>query len=76
MIKTIKRVGNSKGIILDAAILDLAHLKEGDQLDLVVHDSGSITLTPIRPVVEPDEAAETARTLIKKNSELFRRLSQ
>lgn len=76
MIKTIKRVGNSKGIILDAAILDLARLKEGDQLDLVVHDSGSITLTPLRPVVEPDEAAATARDVIKKNSELFRRLSQ
>lgn len=76
MIKTIKRIGNSKGIILDAAILDLARIKEGDQLDLVVHDSGSITLTPIRPVVEPDEAGEHARNLIKNNSELFRRLSQ
>ncbi len=44
MVKTIKRIGNSRGIILDAALLDLARLQEGDQLDLVVHDSGAINL--------------------------------
>ncbi len=76
MVKTIKRIGNSRGIILDAALLDLARLQEGDQLDLVVHDSGAITLTPIRPVVTPDEGGESARALISKNSKLFRRLSK
>ena len=70
MIKTIKKIGNSRGIILDAALLDLARLQEGDQLDLVVHDSGAITLTPIRPVVTPGEGGEKARELISKNSEL------
>jgi hypothetical protein len=65
MIKTIKRIGNSRGIILDAALLDLARLQEG-----------AITLTPIRPVVTPDEGGERARELIGKNSELFRRLSK
>jgi hypothetical protein len=40
-----------------------------------VHEGGSIVLTPVRPVIKPDQAASTARRLIKKNAELFRRLA-
>jgi|FrelakmetLWP11LW_1041352.scaffolds.fasta_scaffold426262_2 antitoxin component of MazEF toxin-antitoxin module len=76
MIKTIKKIGNSRGIILDSALLDLARLREGDQLDLVVHESGAITLTPIRPMITPEEGSEKARALIGRNNELFRRLSK
>lgn len=75
MIKTITKVGNSHGLILDAALMDMAHLKAGDQVNLTIHEGGSIVLTPVRPLIEPDKAAATARRLIKKNSELFRRLS-
>ena len=32
MIKTISKVGNSQGIIFDAALMDLARIKVGDQL--------------------------------------------
>jgi hypothetical protein len=42
---------------------------------ITVHEGGSIILTPVRPVIEPAKAAATAKRLIKKNSELFRRLS-
>ena len=49
MVKTITKVGNSQGLIFDAALLDLAHLKAGDQVNVEVHDGGTITLTPLRP---------------------------
>ncbi len=49
MIKTITKVGNSQGVIFDAALMDLAHLKAGDELNVEVHEGGTITLTPIRP---------------------------
>lgn len=75
MIKTIARIGNSQGITLDAAIMDLARLKVGDQVNLTVHESGAIHLTPIRPVVTPVEAAASAKAIIAENKELFRRLS-
>lgn len=75
MVKTISKVGNSQGIIFDAALMDLARLKVGDQLNVTVHEGGTITLTPIRPAIEPEEAAAAARRLISSNSELFRRLS-
>jgi antitoxin component of MazEF toxin-antitoxin module len=75
MVKTITKVGNSNGIILDAALMALAHLKAGDQLNVEIHDGGAITFTPLRGSIEADPAGTTAKRLIDKNSELFRRLS-
>lgn len=76
MIKTITKIGNSKGIILDAALLELAHLKEGDQLSVTVHDSGAITFTPTRAVIDAETAAGRAREIVSRNDELFHRLSK
>ena len=75
MTKTITRIGNSQGIIFDAALMDLARLKVGDQVTVSLHEGGSIVLTPVRPVIGPETAAATAKRLIDKNAELFRRLS-
>jgi antitoxin component of MazEF toxin-antitoxin module len=75
MTKTISKVGNSQGIIFDSALMDLARVKVGDQLTVTVHEGGSIILTPIRPTIGPRQAATAAKTLIKKNSALFKRLS-
>jgi antitoxin component of MazEF toxin-antitoxin module len=75
MTKTITKVGNSQGIMFDAAIMEMARLKVGDQVNVELHEGGTITLTPIRPSIEPKKAAATARRLIRKNSALFKRLS-
>ena len=75
MTKTISKVGNSQGLIFDAALMDLAHLKVGDQVNVTVHEGGAIVLTPLRPAIEPKRAAATARRLIRKNRELFQRLA-
>ena len=75
MTKTISKVGNSQGIIFDAALMDLARVKVGDQVTVTVHEGGSIILTPVRPAIPPKTAASTAKRLIKKNSTLFKRLS-
>lgn len=75
MTKTISKVGNSQGIIFDAALMDLAHVKVGDQLTVTVHEGGSIVLTPVRPTITAKVAATATKRLIKKNSALFKRLS-
>ena len=75
MTKTITRIGNSQGIIFDAALMDLAHLKVGDRVTVSLHEGGSIVLTPVRPVIGPERAGVTAKRLIGKNAGLFRRLS-
>lgn len=76
MIKTITKIGNSQGLIFDSALLQLARLKVGDEVNVEVHAGGTITIAPMTPtVIEPEVAGETAKRLIEKNSELFRRLS-
>jgi antitoxin component of MazEF toxin-antitoxin module len=75
MTKTITKIGNSQGLMFDSALMDLARIKVGDQVSISLHEGGSIVLTPVRPVITPDKAAATAKRLIKKNTELFRRLS-
>jgi antitoxin component of MazEF toxin-antitoxin module len=75
MTKTITKIGNSRGIMFDTALMDLARLKVGDQVTITVHEGGSIVLTPVRPVINPEKAAATAKRLIRKNTRLFRRLA-
>ena len=75
MTKTITKIGNSQGLMFDSALMDLAHLKVGDQVSVSVHEGGAIVLTPVRPVITPAKAAATAKRLIKKNADLFRRLA-
>jgi antitoxin component of MazEF toxin-antitoxin module len=75
MVKTITKIGNSQGIIFDAALLDLARLKTGDQVNVSVHDGGTVTLTPLRRVITAEDASLSARKLIRKNSAVFRRLA-
>lgn len=49
MTKTISKIGNSQGIIFDAALMDLARMKVGDQVNVtVMPDSGTIVLEPLR----------------------------
>ncbi len=76
MIKTITKIGNSQGIIFDSALLQLARLKVGDEVNVEIHADGTITITAMESAtIEADIASESARRLIQQNSELFRRLS-
>lgn len=76
MIKTITKIGNSQGIIFDSALLQLARLKVGDEMNVEIHAGGTITITAMESAtIEADIASESARRLIQQNSELFRRLS-
>ncbi|HEY4375163.1 MAG TPA: hypothetical protein VGN52_24790 [Burkholderiales bacterium] len=75
MVKTISKIGNSQGLIFDTALLELSGLKAGDQVNITVHDGGTLTIVPLRPDIHADEAGATARDLIKRNTKLFKRLS-
>ena len=75
MIKTIAKIGNSQGLIFDAALRDLTGLRPGDQVNVTVHEGGAIVLTPMRPTVSAEEAAEAAKRLIRENAEVFKRLA-
>lgn len=75
MIKTISKIGNSHGIILDAALLELTHLKAGDEVNLEIHDGGAITLTPIRPHISRDEVSQLIRKTMQDYAQTMQKLA-
>ena len=75
MIKTITKVGNSQGIIFDAALLELAHLKAGDTLNVEVHDGGTLTLTPIRPRPSRQEVSRVIQATMKDYARTMKKLA-
>jgi antitoxin component of MazEF toxin-antitoxin module len=75
MIKTITKIGNSQGIILEAALMDLAHLKAGDKLNLEIHEGGTITLTPIRPRPSKEEISKTIKGTMKDYARTMKKLA-
>jgi antitoxin component of MazEF toxin-antitoxin module len=75
MLKTIGKVGNSHGLILDATLRELTGLKAGDRVNVTVHEGGAIVITPMGATLGKDEAAAIARRLIRRNSALFKRLA-
>ena len=75
MIKTIAKVGNSHGLILDAALLELARLKAGDELNVEVHEGGTITLTPLRPRPDPATVSAAVQSTLGDYARTMRRLA-
>ena len=75
MIKTITKVGNSQGIIFDAALLELAHLKSGDEVNVEVHEGGTITLTPLRPRPSPDQVSKVIKSTMKDYARTMKKLA-
>lgn len=75
MIKTITKIGNSRGIIFDAALLELANLKEGDKVNVTVHDGGTITLVPDVVTADDKTFRKTLDNVLKSHSETLTKLS-
>lgn len=75
MIKALTKIGNSQGMIFDAALLELAHLKVGDELNVEVHNGGTITLTPIRPRPSRTEISNAVQATLKDYARTMKRLA-
>ncbi len=75
MTKTISKVGNSQGLIFDAALMELAHLKVGDQVNVEVHQGGTITITPVRPTPSGEEVSRVIRKTMKDYRRTMKRLA-
>ena len=76
MTKTISKIGNSQGIIFDAALMDLARLKIGDQLDVtIINDSGPIMLMPIRKGPAKKEVKGAIKKVMKDYRRTLRKLA-
>ena len=75
MVKTISKVGNSHGIVFDAALMDLAHLKAGDEVNVEVHEGGTITVTPLRPRPSSAEISKVIKSTMKDYGRTMKKLA-
>jgi antitoxin component of MazEF toxin-antitoxin module len=75
MVKTVTKVGNSQGIIFDNAIMEMAHLKVGDSVNLEIHAGGTITLTPLHQTPSRDEVSAIIKKTLKDYARTMKRLA-
>ena len=75
MLKTISKVGNSQGIIFDTALMELAHLRTGDEVNVEVHEGGTITITPLRKEPSREEISRAIKGTMKDYTRTMRRLA-
>ncbi|MGH8100295.1 MAG: AbrB/MazE/SpoVT family DNA-binding domain-containing protein [Chthoniobacterales bacterium] len=76
MTKTITKVGNSQGIIFDAALMDLARVRVGDQVNItVMPDSGAIVLMPLRSGPSKQEISSAIKKTAKDYRKTLRKLA-
>ena len=75
MIKTITKVGNSHGLIFDSTLRELTGLKPGDQVNVTVHEGGTILLTPIRKAPSAEEVGAVVKRTVKDYRKTLRKLA-
>ncbi len=75
MIKRISKIGNSQGLMFDTALMDLAHLKAGDQVNVEVHEGGTITLTPLHPRPSKAEVSRVIKATMKGYARTMKKLA-
>ncbi len=75
MLKTISKIGNSQGIIFDSALMELAHMRTGDEVNVEVHSGGTITITPLRKEPSQQEVSATIKRTMKDYERTLRRLA-
>jgi antitoxin component of MazEF toxin-antitoxin module len=75
MIKTISKVGNSQGLIFDSALCELTGLKAGDQVNVTVHEGGSIVLTPMRRSAPPEVVTAAIKRTVKDYRKTLKKLA-
>ena len=75
MVKTISKVGNSHGIVFDSALMELAHLRPGDEVNVEVHSGGTITLTPLRPRPSRAEVSKVIKSSMRDYARTMKKLA-
>jgi len=61
--------------MFDAALMDMAHLNVGDQLNVEVHEGGTITLTPLHPKRSREEVSEVIKATMKDYARTMKKLA-
>jgi antitoxin component of MazEF toxin-antitoxin module len=75
MTKTVSKIGNSQGIVFDAALMEMARLQVGDQVNVELHQGGTITITPINPRPSREEVSRVIKSTMKDYARTLKKLA-
>ena len=75
MHKKITKIGKRHALVLDAALMEQARLKTGDDVNVEVHEGGTITITPLRPRPSVGEVAAAIKGVMRDYARTMRRLA-
>ena len=75
MTKTISKIGNSQGIVFDAAIMEMSRLQVGDLVNVELHQGGTITITPINPRPSREEVSRVIKSTMKDYARTMKKLA-
>ena len=75
MIKTIKKIGNSHGIILDKAYLDILGVKEGSNVNVTTSGS-SLVISAEEQYIDDETFQRSLTEILDKYDDAFRRLAE
>jgi len=75
MKKKISKIGNSHGIIFDSTVMEMARLKAGDEVNLEIHSSGAITITPLDGKRKGAEVSDAIQDVMKRYAKTMQRLA-
>ena len=75
MVKTISKVGNSQGLIFDAALMELSGMRVGDQVNVTLAPGGALIVTPIRKMPPSIEIASAIKKVAKDYRKTLQKLA-
>jgi antitoxin component of MazEF toxin-antitoxin module len=75
MIKTLQKVGNSKALILDKALLEQLGIRDDDLVQLVVSGSNLI-VSPVIPCIPDEEFDKVLKRIMTKHDKALRNLGK
>jgi len=55
--------------------MDSAHLKLGDQVNVEIHDGGTITLTPMKPAPSPQSVTQAIKETMTDYADTMKKLA-
>lgn len=75
MVKVITKIGNSQGLLLDSTLMEMLHLKVGDQVNIEAHEGGTATITPLRPRSDPKVVEDAIAKVVRDYATTLSRLA-
>jgi antitoxin component of MazEF toxin-antitoxin module len=74
MVKTLQKVGNSYGILIDRPIMNLLRMEPGSAVEIEVLPDGSGL--SIRPVSHKEQVKQSTARMMTKHAKAMRKLAE